>query len=402
MAGNRISEACVVSSRWSYGPDGLREREVEHKPLWPRWRELQPFLLRSAGIVGLVATIMAVVSSDALHLGGGDEPAALAAVDPVDPPVVAAASEVQATPDEIAAEAPAEGGPFLEAAVEPPVADPAAEAPSTTPAPIMVTTVSIIPDAVPQLSSEARIADLIKADAAAANKAELEVQPVGVEATAAEAPTGEAEVSPEATPPSTITAAIEQPRGAAAAPPPEPGSETSATPTEVAATSAATPSPEAFASLAPHANDEPAAEISVSTLHPSDPPAAATTDLIAWPEDAASCSRDWVEAEGSRDSGDADCTSIDSLLASVGPDEQSVLEDAAAEEATVLAALPRIPSPRPEPPADFKPSNPHKVVRVNSQNASWPPEPPPNCAAGQRARWRFVDRRTGTKEWYCR
>jgi hypothetical protein len=58
--------------------------------------------------------------------------------------------------------------------------------------------------------------------------------------------------------------------------------------------------------------------------------------------------------------------------------------------------------PRPEPPADFEPSNPHKTVQVSNRNSSWPAEPPPNCAAGQRAKWRFVDRSAGTKEWYCR
>jgi hypothetical protein len=32
----------------------------------------------------------------------------------------------------------------------------------------------------------------------------------------------------------------------------------------------------------------------------------------------------------------------------------------------------------------------------------WPDEPPPNCGAGKRAKWHFVDRKAGTKEWYCR
>jgi hypothetical protein len=157
-----------------------------------------------------------------------------------------------------------------------------------------------------------------------------------------------------------------------------------------------------LASLAPNAGEGPAAEISVSALRSSDPPAAAGADLIAWPEDAATCPRDWVEAEGGRDDGDAACVGIDALLTSVGADEQSTLEDAAAEEATVLASLPRVPLPRPEPPADFEPSTPHKAVRVNSRNPSWPPDPPPNCGAGKHAKWRYVDRRTGSKEWYCR
>ena len=63
-------------------------------PLLPRWRDLQPLLLRSAGVVGLVATIMAVVSSDALHLGSED-PTALAAVEPAAPPVVVAGCRIE-------------------------------------------------------------------------------------------------------------------------------------------------------------------------------------------------------------------------------------------------------------------------------------------------------------------
>ena len=396
----------MVSSRWSYGPDGLREREVEHKPLWPRWRDLQPFLLRSAGIVGLVATIMAVVSSDALHLGGGEEPSALAAIDPGDPPVVVQAPELQAATDEAASEAASQGGPLLPSEVEsPPVEssapDPAAEARSATPVPIVVTTVSIDPDTLPQAPSEAGIADLIHADTASADEPELELQPVGVAATDEAALAAEPSAA-EAAPPLATTAAVEQPVNPAVIPAADARDRTTpAPPRELAGTTVA-PSPEALASLSPNAGDGPAAEISLSALRPSDQPAAAGEDLVAWPEDASACPRDWVEAEGSRDDGGAACIGIDALFAAVGPDEQSTLEDAAAEEATVLAALPRIPLPRPEPPADFKPSNPHKTVRVNSRNSSWPPEPPPNCAAGQHAKWRYVDRKAGTKEWYCR
>ena len=73
------------------------------------------------------------------------------------------------------------------------------------------------------------------------------------------------------------------------------------------------------------------------------------------------------------------------------------------EHAQELAALmPRIPVARPEPPADFKPAQPH-TRRVSSRSSSsWPDEPPPNCAAGQRAKWRFVDRQAGKKAWYCK
>ena len=81
---------------------------------------------------------------------------------------------------------------------------------------------------------------------------------------------------------------------------------------------------------------------------------------------------------------------------------QAALEDAAAEQAQVLAALPRVPLARPDPPSNFKPSKPHKARVVRAKlNASWPDEPPPACP-GQHARWRYVDRKSGAKEWYCR
>jgi hypothetical protein len=357
----------VVSSRWSYGPDGLREREVEHAPLWPRWRELQPVLLRSAGIVGLVATIMAVVSSDALRLGGSEEPSALAAVDRNNPPVVVPASEL---PTASAAAGP-EAAPLEQAAVasapEAKAPEPAPEVQSSMPAPIVVTSVSIAPDTVPQAPSEPDITGLIKAEAAAS---EPPVQPAATAAAAGDPAAEEPQAAEDASPSTTASVAS---------------------------------GPEVLASLAPDAVHEPAAAISISPLRRQDP-LAGSSERSSWPSDAANCSRDWVEAEGSRDDGDADCASLDTLFAAVAPEEQSALEDAAAEMATtVIAALPRVPLPRPEPPADFKPSKPHKkTVRVNSQNPNWPPEPPPNCGAGKHAKWRFSDRKSGAKEWYCR
>ena len=74
----------MTSTRWSYGPDGLRERPVatwSDSRLLPRWSDLQPLLIRSAGVVGIIATIVAVASSDMLELGG-EEPKVVAAVDP--------------------------------------------------------------------------------------------------------------------------------------------------------------------------------------------------------------------------------------------------------------------------------------------------------------------------------
>ena len=43
-----------------------------------------------------------------------------------------------------------------------------------------------------------------------------------------------------------------------------------------------------------------------------------------------------------------------------------------------------------------------KPTRVARKSSDWPDAPPPDCAAGKRAKWRFVNRSSGTKEWYCR
>ena len=402
----------MVSSRWSYGPDGLRERPVAPSPLLPRWRDLQPLLLRSAGVVGLVATIMAVVSSDALHLGA-EEPAVLAAIEPVAPPVVAPAAELRAAP-ELAAPEPvvaAEAAAVVASPSEPITAEshsePETELPAaSTPIAIASASETVEPASEPGAALAPDLADFAPAD-----EPELVLEPVEV-ASVDDASLEAATDSTEAPSPS-ATAAIEPATGAAPTTPAPPvlaselrSETTPAVPTSEVATTASVPaSAGALASLSPHADDRPAAEISLSALRSSDPPeAAAGADRFAWPDGAASCPRDWVEGEeGSRaDDGGADCMTTTSLFASIAEDEQSVLEDAAAEEATVIASLPRVPLPRPEPPADFEPSNPHKTARVNSRNSSWPPEPPPNCAAGQHAKWRFVDRRAGTKEWYCK
>ena len=415
----------MVSSRWSYGPDGLRERPVAHSPLLPRWRDLQPLLLRSAGVVGLVATIMAVVSSDALHLGA-EEPAALAAVEPVAPPVVVPSAELNAaleaaTPEPVATAAtasPPEPVTMESTSAPAPVAlasatEAAKPAPEPAPpAPIAVATVAITPEPASEPVAELQpdIADFALTAPAPRDEPEPVLEPVG--AAAAEGASLEEPVSAEPTANLSATAAAEQPTSAAPIEPAAPvlASElrnemTPASPTsEVAATASAPAAREAMASLSPDTDDLPAAEISIAALRQSDAPAAATDpDRLAWPDGAATCPRDWVEPEeGSRaEDISADCMATAALFTPVAEDEQAALESAASEEATVLASLPRIPQPRPEPPADFEPSTPHKTVRVSNRNSSWPDEPPPACP-GQHAKWRFVDRKAGTKEWYCR
>jgi hypothetical protein len=106
------------------------------------------------------------------------------------------------------------------------------------------------------------------------------------------------------------------------------------------------------------------------------------------------------EGSNGNDSG-TDCMATAALISPVSTDEQLTLEEAASAHAEMLAALPRVPLPRPEPPPDFEPSNPHATRVSSNRNSSWPDEPPPACP-GQHAKWRFVDRKAGTKEWYCK
>ena len=371
-----------MSSRWSYGPDGLRERPAARwsDSALPAWRELQPLLIRSAGVVGVVATIIAVVSSDAFHIGNNSEDSAGGEASLV--PVVAAASELEAAPAQVAMAEPAA---LSELSAEPsPTAIPdlrrGARAAPDEPDPVMTASVA------------AAAADIAATGMAAAEPAAVvpPPAPAGMLPQAAPAPEqGTSASAPAASAPLPSSAAMPADAPAVEIP--------------VSPSSPENPSAASAAALPPNATGiSSAADFSLSSLRPSDIRSTDTkTSGFDWPNGAATCLRDWVTEEGSREDSGGDCMSTASLLAPVAEDERSALEDAAAEEAQLLALLPRVPYPRPEPPADFKPSNPH-ATRVSSRNSSWPAEPPPDCAAGQRAKWRFVDRRAGTKEWYCR
>jgi hypothetical protein len=114
-----------------------------------------------------------------------------------------------------------------------------------------------------------------------------------------------------------------------------------------------------------------------------------------WPE-TATCPRDWV-SNGTAPGTGGGCPAATEIVASAATGDQSAIEEAAALRAASLQAMaPRIPVPRP----DVVPVR--KPVRVARASSGWPSAPPPNCAAGQHAKWRFVDRKSGSKEWYCR
>lgn len=368
----------MVSTRWSYGPDGLRERPIEQRravvEYLPRWRELQPILLRSAGIVGLVATIMAVVSSDALHLGG--EPGSLegdgalaVTVDTAtyEPPKVASAEgEIIA-----ASRRPAE--PEIQdlrtdAAPAPPATDPAttasvdAAAKETAPGgegQVLAPAVADLRSTVPEQALPAAEAPVRTEEAPVGGPLEPPVD----EALLAEPPTA----SPEAA---------------------------TASPDIAAAPHQPAPSPVS-------ASADAQEEIELASLEVTAAPAEdEASERFDWATGAEECLRDWLQAEQGSDGG-SNCTTTDVLIAAIEENEQPALQEAATEQAELLALLAPLPRPRPEPPADFKPSNPHTTRVSSNRSSSWPSEPPPACP-GQHAKWRFVDRKAGTKEWYCR
>lgn len=351
-----------MSSRWSYGPEGLRERPATTRwsdaELLPSWRDLQPLLIRSAGVVGIVATVLAVVSSDALRFGSeapaerrNERPADLSAAEAPIAPVIAAVSDLQAEGSAVAPAPIEPAPPELVKAVA--VENPDPPAPSIEP---------------PAPSHEPAVADL--------RTGTMPAPAVDASApfTTSSVPAPTAPVASEANPVLAVSA---------------------------------------FASTAPSGDASPAtalatpAEMSLTTLGAFDAPPNDANEAddapSPWPEDAANCPRDWVAPDATESSSGSamDCAATTELIASVETDP-GALEEAAAQHAEILATLPRVPLARPEPPAGFKPSNPHATLRVNSRNSSWPPGPPPNCGAGKRAKWHYVNRNSGAKEWYCR
>jgi hypothetical protein len=126
-----------------------------------------------------------------------------------------------------------------------------------------------------------------------------------------------------------------------------------------------------------------------------------------WVNAAVACPRDWLDGAGPEFTTDlsADCEPKFVLVApaplpdveEAAPAEPALdeaLESVAATEALKLAGfVARLPAPRPDPP-------PVRKVR-SDRRADWPAAPPPNCSP-LHAYWRFVDRETGAKEWYCR
>jgi hypothetical protein len=365
-----------VSSRWSYGPEGLRERPATRwsdADLLPRWRELQPILIRSAGVVGIVATVMAVVSSDGLRFGGGipligrNDRAGDASSESIGPaPIIAAASELNGE----GSRQPVTPAPTRVAAVE--TLDPSAPGAVTPPPPItppaVATTTSSAASAVHDLRTEkapepAPVA-LASLRPAAQAKAEPDSAPAPAASPLAELRTNKMQPSPDSSAP--LTTASVSARGNVSDN--QPFSATFVAPATISAASPAV-------SVAADTNDGRS---------------------LIWPDGAATCPRDWV-GDAAKAASATDCAPTIELIASIADGDQSALEEAAAMRAESLAALaPRIPLPRP----DVMPVV--KRVRVSRASSNWPAAPPPNCGAGKHAKWRFTDHKAGSKEWYCR
>lgn len=414
-----------MSSRWSYGPEGLREVQVQSR--WnaerflPRWRDLQPLLLRSAGAVGLAGVIVAVVASGGWHSPDGRVQAARTA-----PVVLHAAKEVVATPaEEAIAASTVVADPMM---IEPVVIRAAEEAaPEAEPQLVTVPESASIPESAiaPQPEPASETAgpviepEIVTPSAPTAVAVEPSVdlpepvtQPKPVSLALATIPSPNAEsqilVPPSAAP--EIDASLREAAKAAVIAAAAAADEASAaeaqlpeaTPVEPTATVQTMPSAVRETSPNPRLPERPVS-ISVAALPKTEPATETDADAPIWNDDADACPRDWVAAYDAKNSGGSslDCAPAADLVASVAEGDQSLLEEAAAEQAEILAALAPIPRARPEPPADFKPSNPH-TTRKTRLSMDWPDEPPPNCGSGKRAKWRFTDRRTGAKEWYCR
>jgi hypothetical protein len=149
--------------------------------------------------------------------------------------------------------------------------------------------------------------------------------------------------------------------------------------------------PEVTAALPEPTIDAASTSVETAPVQAKEPDTAAATELTE-------CPRDWVDVPGMEIPTGSDCQTLTALLRpSASVDELMALKEAASQEAEIIeAALPRLPKPRPEPTADMLPAR-----RVASHRSDWPASPPPNCGS-QHAYWRFTNRKTGAKEWYCR
>ncbi len=320
----------------SHKPSRSRERSGSAVRAWPRWSDMRPLLLRSAGVVGLAGAIVAMISNEHLFVRQEPQPARQAS------PAVAQQDAGEATI--VAVGSLAEETAF--------------DRPANLLAP---------PSGMSESAED--MARLVQAAAQfAAARSAAAAQPSEISESAKDMARL---VQAAAQSAAAQSAAAAQP--AAAVEPP------AAIQTAAAAAPAAEPAPPAA----------PAAEAMAAAAAESDP---------GNPPAAAECPRDWIKPGGETLAGCGEAAALIDFAAV--PADRLALEEAALRRASELAGLqfaPRIPAARPEPPKNAI----KKVAATRKRSSSWPAGPPPNCGT-KHAYWRFIDRKAGTKEWYCK
>jgi hypothetical protein len=347
----------VLSIRRRQGPHAFGEAASfgRSERGWPGWGELAPILLRSVGIAGVAGIIMVIAAGNALFTEPHRAPRTQTQAFVASEREIAAAVPVASV---FAPQAPAEARP-----VEPLAFAAAPAVPAAKPAEMRLELRgNIDPDASPDPPPGA-----------------LPAAPRPVVAAGPSAAVPEATKLPTAAIPTKVEAAASSAAGAAVQPAAD------GTEIEVAALSSADRT----------GNDVADADTGESPEGGS-----------LWANAAVACPRDWLDGADPdfTDELSADCEPKFVLVAPVptaGDDaepEEWSLEDALESAATTRAIrlsgfVARLPIPRPDPP-------PVRKVRT-SHRADWPASPPPDCGT-LHAYWRFVDRKAGTKEWYCR
>ncbi len=405
---------------------------------WPNWGELGPILLRSAGIAGIAGVIMVIATGDILFTG----PVRTASVQP----------EAANTPDA----APADGAGQVVAArdlsAEPVIGAPVVEAPIVE-AQIVEEPPVEAPFAATQVTEEPVVEEPLIEQAApvveqAVQEAPVQEEPQAI-ASAPEAPILDPR-APAMDAPGTFeplafvrTPTTQDPQSAAPGfasigtfsrqptPPKMTGSvepqERQVAAPQVAASSPIFDQPVALRGTQSEADgpEQPAgagSDVSVVALATTDRARSAPIDRsgeagdpATWVEASAACPRDWLDQGDGPDAdfrASSDCEPTVALAAvEPSPDEgaaeeegavlHEALESAAATHALKLSGfIARVPLVKPETPAwALKKRKARSTYK--KRRADWPDEPPPNCGT-LHAYWRFVDRKKGTKEWYCR
>ncbi len=355
---------------------------------WPNWGELGPILLRSAGIVGIAAVIMVIAAGDTLFRGPVRGPQVQSAA-AMAPKAETGSADLVAAP--VAEAEPAEpSDDIVAAAIQEEPSDPAPEADAPPPTPEQARAVAFGSG-----SDEILNAGTLRLEAID------DFDPLSFVATE-EAPVAQAVLGSDA----------------AAAPEPSYAESAVAEPVAVAAWLPAETEEGGAREEGRHEQSGAGEEnrIEVAALSSAQPagdaagaqPDGASGDEPLWEEYAVECPRDWLSSSVPAPTASLteDCEPKIVLVAPAElrgtggtdadePPLDEALENAAAAHAMELAGfVARLPRVRPDPP-------PVRRVRRTSRRADWPAAPPPDCGS-LHAYWRFVDRRAGTKEWYCK